>query len=926
MKFAPNNQIPQGLTEQQTRQQLIDQQLLQSGWSLAKGNLVEELHLTDEANHIAESRTAAYRTGDEFVDYAMLGQAGKPLGLVEAKRTSRDALAGKRQADDYADRMQARYGIDPFIFLTNGQQLWFWDRSGYPLRQVSGFFTPDDLARLHFQRNYRQPLHELGPNPTIVDRPYQVEAIKRVTEAIAQSRRKFLLVMATGTGKTRTVIALIDLLMRAKWVQRVLFLADRRELVRQALGDFKEHMPNETRARVESGEIDDTARIHIATYPSMMQIYETLSPGYYDLIVADESHRSIYNRYKALLDYFDALQLGLTATPTDYIEHNTFQLFDCPAGLPTFRYDYDMAIEEEYLARYRVLDTQTSFQVEGIKAEQLPPEIQRQLTEQGITLEEIDFEGSDLERRVTNSGTIDAMVQEVMEKCRKDASGTLPAKTILFAMSHAHAVRIWESFNQLYPDLQRRGLVEIIDSHMERAEQMLNDFKQRDLPRIAISVDMLDTGIDVPAIQTLVFAKPVFSLVKFWQMIGRGTRRWTDPATGALKQDFLIIDFWNNFAYFKLNPQGEIASPTEPLPVRLFRLRLEKLLLLNGFGDQANAVQTVAQLQHMIEQTPLDNVNVRPHSTELTRLRDPAAWQPLDATQQEHLSQQIAPLVRFLPDVNLSIMTFAARTERLAIAHLLGDTAEVQQVRTHLLEDLTLLPTSLAAVQAQAAKMAWVRTDAFWQHLTVARIDDLQATFAPLMRYRQRRRPEVLELNLPDEIARRHWILYGPSGEGAFADTYREQVEAAIQQLAREHPTLRKLQRGEELTAADSAILATTLNRPDLYISEGVLQQVYRLPNARLLDFVRHILGLSRLPSCEAEIEAAFERFLTDHPHFTATQIRFLRAIRSAVLRQSRLSAQDLQRPPFTHIGIVTNLFSDSQVTAILEFANRLAA
>jgi len=919
-------QLPQFTDEAQTRQQFIDHQLLNSGWSVSKGNLLEELHLTNQGVGTAEIGVVTYRAGDEFVDYVMLGQDGKPIGIVEAKRSSRNALVGKRQASDYADRILARYGIDPFIFLANGQEIWFWDRTGYPLRQVSGFFTPNDLARLHFQRSYRQPLHEFGPNATIVDRPYQVEAIKRVTEALAQSRRKFLLIMATGTGKTRTVIALIDLLMRAKWVQRVLFLADRRELVRQALGDFKEHMPNETRARVEAGELDDTARIHVATYPSMIQVYQTLSPSYYDLIVADESHRSIYNRYKALFDYFDALQLGLTATPTDYIDHNTFQLFECADGLPTFYYDYATAIEEEYLAQYRVLDTQTSFQVEGIKADQLPAAIQQQLTENGIDLAEIDFEGSDLENKVTNTGTIDAMVQEIMEKCRKDATGTLPAKTIIFAMSHAHAVRLWEGFNRLYPDLQRRDLAEIIDSHMERAEQTLNDFKQRDMPRIAISVDMLDTGIDVPSIQTLVFAKPIFSLVKFWQMIGRGTRRWTDPDSGKLKQDFLVIDFWNNFAYFKLNPEGEIANPSEPLPVRLFRLRLEKLIVFYGLGEQRSAEQTVFQLQAMLRQLPLDNVNVRPHSEVLAAMHTPIAWTQLDQTNQEQLSQQIAPLMRFLPDVNLPVMTFEARTERLAIAHLLCQHTEIEQLRSQIVEDLILLPTALAAVQAQAAKLTWMRSDAFWQHLDVARINDLQTTFAPLMRYRQRRRPEVIELNLPDEIARRRWILYGPSGEGAFADSYRQQVELAIQQLAQEHPTLRKLQRGEPLSDGDLARLAATLNRPDLYINEGVLQQLYQLPGVHLIDFVRHILGLSRLPSRQEEIEAAFERFIGDHPHFTATQIRFLRAIRSAVLRQSKLTSADLQRPPFSRIGVVSKLFNDTQVTELLEFANRLAA
>lgn len=914
------------LTETQTRQHFIDQQLNTRGWSVAKGNLIEELQLGDIRAGVKEQATVSYRANDEFVDYVMLGQNGKPIGIVEAKRTSRDAVAGKRQAADYADRIQARYGVEPFIFLSNGQELWFWDRTGYPLRQISGFYTPADLTRLHFQRNYRQPLHELAPNQAIVDRPYQYEAIKRVTEAMAQSRRKFLLIMATGTGKTRTVIALIDLLMRAKWIQRVLFLADRRELVRQALGDFKEYMPNENRARIEAGEIDDAARIQVATYPSMMQIYQELSPGYYDLIVADESHRSIYNRYKAIFDYFDTLQLGLTATPTDYIDHNTFQLFECPDGLPTFRYDYEAAIEEGYLAQYRVLDTQTSFQIEGIKAEQLSPTIQNQLTEQGVTLEEIDFEGSDLERRVTNTGTINAIVQEIMEKSRKDASGTLPAKTIIFAMSHAHAVRLWEGFNRLYPDLQRRDLAEIIDSHMERAEQTLNDFKERDMPRIAISVDMLDTGIDIPSIQTLVFAKPVFSLVKFWQMIGRGTRRWSDPETGKPKEDFLIIDFWNNFAYFKLNPQGEVTSPSEPLPVRLFRLRLEKLLLLQGLGDTPLATQTVGQLQAMLQEVPLDNVNVRPHFDELARVNDASTWTTVDSAQQTHLSQQIAPLLRFMPDVNLAIMNFEARTERLAIAHILGDSEEVVRLHSQIDEDLNLLPSTLSAVQAQAERLAWVRSDAFWTHLNVARIHTLQTTFAPLMRYRQRRRPEMIELNLPDEIARRHWILYGPSGEGAFADTYREQVEATIKQLAQEHPTLRKLQRGEALSESDLSALALTLNRPDLYINEGVLQQVYQLPGVSLLDFLNHILGLSRLPNRQEEIEQAFERFLDEHPHFTSTQIRFLRVVRSAVLRRSKLTANDLLRPPFSNVGSVNKLFNESQVSELLEFANKLAA
>ena len=467
-----------------------------------------------------------------------MGPDGKPLAIVEAKKTSRDALAGQRQASDYAERVQRIYGTEPLIFLANGREIWFWDKGRYPLRQVSGFFNRDDLERLIFQRKYRLPLEQVNHNTEIIDRPYQLEAIRSVTEKMSAGHRNFLLVMATGTGKTRTTIALVDLLMRSRWVQRVLFLADRRELVLQALGDFKEYMPNETRARIEQGEVDDTARIHVATYPSMMQVFQDLSPAYYDLVIADESHRSIYNRYHAIFDHLDALQLGLTATPTDYIDHNTFQLFQCEDGLPTFNYGYDTAVSEGYLVNYKVHYARTTFQIEGIKAGQLPPVLERQLREQGIELSEINFEGTDLERIVTNTGTTDAIVREFMDNCRRDSADALPAKTILFAMSHNHAVEIWKSFNRLYPSLQTQGFAQIIDSHMERTERLIDDFKRKDLPRIAISVDMLDTGIDVPAIQNLVFAKPVFSQVKFWQMIGRGTRLWRDPQTGKRKRVF----------------------------------------------------------------------------------------------------------------------------------------------------------------------------------------------------------------------------------------------------------------------------------------------------------------------------------------------------------------------------------------------------
>ena len=912
-------------SEAETRQNLIDVQLEKAGWSYQRRDLLDKFLLVNLPNTVRE-RQGVYHANREYVDYVLSSRDSKPLAIVEAKRTSRDPLTGKQQAADYADRIRATHNFEPFIFLANGEKIYFWDRERYPAREVSGFLTEDDLARLAFQRQYRERLTQFSPTRKIIDRSYQFEAVKRVTEALEQGQRKFLLVMATGTGKTRTVIALIDLLMRANWIQRVLFLADRRELVRQALGNFKEHIPDETRARIEAGEIDSTARIHVATYPSMMQVYQQLSPGYYDLIVADESHRSIYNRYKSLFQHFDALQLGLTATPKDYIDHNTFELFECPDGLPTFYYPYVRAVDEGYLVNYRALEAQTNFQLQGIKAGQLPPELQQQMEERGIDLSELNFEGGDLERRVTNAGTNDALVKEFMAKCRKDATGTLPDKTIIFAMSHRHAIEIWKSFNRLYPDLQKRGLAEVIDSHMERADGTLDDFKRKNMPRVAISVDMLDTGVDVPAIQNLVFAKPVFSQVKFWQMIGRGTRLWTDPRTGEKKENFLIIDFWNNFAYFNMNPEGEVASLTEPLPVRLFRLRLEKLALLRSQEQTEAIATTITQIQQMLAQLPTDNINVRSHLQELGELAKIRYWKSLDKTKVEHLSTAIAPLLRFLPDINLPVMTFEVKTERLAVTHLAGQVNLIDKLRESITEDLKLLPKNLPDVQAQQEKLAWIKSAKFWQHLSYDRIADLQNTFASLMRFCQRPRKDLIELNLPDQIATRRWVIYGPSGEGSFAENYRDQVEAHVKNLADQHPIIQMLMRGRNLSDKDIKSLAHTLNQSDLFVTEDVLREVYDRPNVTLIDFLRHILGLVQITSQEEEISAAFDEFIAAHPSFSAKQIYFLRTMRSAILRRTRLTVHDLEQPPFSRVGAVHRLFEEAELEKILNFSNQFVA
>ena len=575
----------------------------------------------------------------------MLDRLGRPFAIVEAKRSSRDPLEGERQAADYADALCAKHGTAPFVFLANGDEIWFWHRHHYPPRKVSGFFNEDDLLRIAHLGKFGKPLTGEMPLSHIIDRAYQIEAVKTIAERIEAARRRFLMVLATGTGKTRVAVALVELLQRKERIQRVLFLADRRELVKQALGAFKEHLPGAPRSWIEGGTIDKDAQIHFATYPGMMSLYQRLSAGYYDLIIADESHRSIYSRYKAILDHFDAIHLGLTATPTDFLDHNTFELFDCHDDSPTFYYGYDEAVWDKHLVPYRPVHVaRTTFQIEGLRPGDLPDEVKQQVREQGIDPDQFSFEGSELERNVTNTGTNDAIVREFMDHAIKDAVGTLPAKTIIFAVSQKHALELYKSFNRLCPDLQRQGLAKVIDSQMERAEKTLDDFKNKNFPRVAISVDMLDTGIDVPSIRNLVFAKPVFSKVKFWQMLGRGTRTWTDPVSGQRKADFLVIDHWDNFDYFQVNRDGRAAAFSEPLPSRLFRLRLEKLQILAGRQDTPSATHTIGQLRDLMGTLPLENINVAPHAEEIRTLADSdPPWNALTEERIAHLSNSSPP-------------------------------------------------------------------------------------------------------------------------------------------------------------------------------------------------------------------------------------------------------------------------------------------
>jgi len=660
-----------------------------------------------------------------------------------------------------------------------------------------------------------------------------------------------------------------------------------------------------------------------------------LSPGFFNLVICDESHRSIYNRYRELLTYFDSYQLGLTATPVDAIERNTFQLFGCPDEVPTFSFPFEDAVNHvpPYLNNYKVYGAQTRFQLRGIRAGELPPEVRQQVTEQGVTLAEVNFEGTDLERRVTNSGTDRVLVHEFMERCIKDEVGNLPGKSIIFAMSHRHALNLMAAFDELYPSY-RGEVVAVIDSQMERAEETLRKFKHDPLPRVAISVDMLDTGVDIREVVNLVFAKPVYSRVKFWQMIGRGTRL-LDPNQlkpwCRRKDYFLIIDYWDNFAYFGLHPDGAPLNTSESLPVRRFRTQVDLLERLVALGQSEAATSLSRELRHALKSLG-DFADVRAAQAQLDIAQHVIFWHDMGAAEFIHLRDRLAPLLRFR-SVNEESESFALKCELLALAVLAADDAEVLRQLERVRADLKLLPDSLQEVRAhEPARLAALSLPI--TRLSYALIVGWRDTFAPLMRYRRSRSTPLVELSIADHITERRWITFGPAGEGTYVETYRAEVEAHIRELAADHPAIAKIKRGQPVSDDELADLAATLNQADLFITPENLRLAFDNQQAELVDLIRHALGLIRVQSRSEQIAAAFDGYLAGHQQYGGDQMLFLRTVRSVLVQAAergqplRLDPADFDQPPFTRLGrgAAVRLFTPPQLADLLIFIQELAA
>ena len=730
-------------------------------------------------------------------------------------------------------------------------------------------------------------------------------------------------------------MALIDRLMNANIAKKILFLADRRALRDQAYNKgFKMFFPNESKLKVYSGKINKTSRLYASTIQTFMECYQEFSPGDFDLIISDESHRSIYNKWKDVFTYFDALQVGLTATPAEMVERDTFRFFECEDNSPTYMYSYDQAVKEGWLVDFKIQEVSTLRQIEGINPKDVPEDIKDKLSEEGILEDSLFFEGTDIEKKVIVTGTNEAIVKEFMDNCLMDKTGTLPAKTIIFAISKKHASRIYKAFEKLYPEYKGK-LAEIITSDDSRAQEVLEDFEKKEFPRVAISVDMLDTGVDVEEVCNLVFAKPVFSKIKFWQMIGRGTRHddiceYREWLPNGKKEFFLIFDFWKNMEYFNMHPEGRKTHEGEALPSKIFLARLQQYDYFLKKKDQKYTKLIKNKILEDVASLPKKTVSIRENEREIEIVISNKLWQKSGFKPLEFLRAKMAPLMRFKQNVNYNVSSFMLKLERLGLAVLNNDKETISRLEEDICEAIHCLPHTIEKVKEKSELLDKITDHFYWSKITYEDVLIIMGEVAPLMVYKRAEPVPKITLDIDDVIQQRKLIEFGPSTnpKQEYIEVYKNKVENKVKKLAEEHPTIQKIKGDKALTEKDLEKLEKTLNSPQLYITEDTLKKVYENHDGTLVEFMKKILGMYKFPDAKENIEEAFNTFIVEMSNemeFNADQIHFLRALQTVFTTKHHIAYRDFFEPPFTNIDKAPlPLFKKDQLYDMLTFCNRL--
>lgn len=894
---------PLDLSEYKTRKLYIDAMLMEAGWTEGK-DWLNEVELHGMPN----------QSGIGFADYVLYDDMHRPLAVIEAKRTCADVSRGRQQAKLYADLLEQKYKRRPVIFLTNGFETHIIDGQ-YPERPCAVIYSKRDLEKWFNLLAMRTSLEHVTVDKNIAGRYYQEAAIKAVCRSFDEkNRRKALLVMATGSGKTRTVIALCDCLLKAGWVKNILFLADRNSLVTQAKRSFVNLLPSLSCTNLVEEKDNYNAHCVFSTYQTMMNCIDTVSDsqgklftcGHFDLVICDEAHRSIYNKYRDIFSYFDAPLVGLTATPKDEIDKNTYEIFELENGVPTYGYDLAQAVKDGYLVDYVSVESKLKFMERGIVYDELSEEDKEAYEatfggEQGNLPESIG--SSALNSWIFNEDTIKQVLNILMTDGIKIDYGQKLGKTIIFARNHDHAEKILEVFHREYPSLP--DYAKVIDNYMTYAQSAIDEFSDpKKLPQIAISVDMLDTGIDVPEVLNLVFFKKVMSKAKFWQMIGRGTRLCPGLLDGEDKQKFYIFDFCGNFDFFRMN-KGKAAANTIPLQGAIFNLQFEisyKLQDMEYQTDRLTAYRKalVDQMSGKVRELPRDSFAVRQHLKYVELYSEPSGYHALTYEDTLLVREEVAPLIQ--PDGDeVNAVRFDALMYGIELAYLVGK--KYSKARTDLNRKVAGIAgmSNIPEIQAQSDLINKILHTDYVEAAGINEFEEIREKLRDLMKYVSSEKVKYTT-NFADELLSMEWKE--SELENDELKNYKAKAEHYIRQH-QDNPAIAKLKTNQPLTQSDIEALEETL-----WHEVGTKQDYEQEFGAKPLgEFVREIVGLDMNAAKEA-----FSAYLTD-ANLDSRQIYFVNQIVEYIVRNGMMKDFSvLQEPPFTDRGSVVEIFTDMSV------------
>ena len=894
---------PLDLSEYKTRKLYIDSMLIDAGWVEGK-DWINEVELPGMPN----------KSEVGFADYVLYDDMHRPLAVIEAKRTCVDVAKGRQQAKLYADLLEQKYKRRPVVFLTNGFETHIIDGQ-YPERKCSVIYSKRDLEKWFNLLTMRTSLKHVIVDKDVAGRYYQEAAIKAVCNSFDEkNRRKALLVMATGSGKTRTVIALCDCLLKAGWVKNILFLADRNSLVTQAKRSFVNMLPNLSCTNLVEEKDNCHAHCVFSTYQTMMNCIDTVSDsegklftcGHFDLVICDEAHRSIYNKYRDIFSYFDAPLVGLTATPKDEIDKNTYEVFELENGVPTYGYDLAQAVKDGYLVDYISVESKLKFIEQGIVYDELSEEDKKAYEE---TFEDEHGElpesigSSELNTWIFNEDTIKQVLNILMTDGIKIDYGQKLGKTIIFAKNHNHAEKILEVFNKEYPHLP--DYAKVIDNYMTYAQSAIDEFSDpKKMPQIAISVDMLDTGIDVPEILNLVFFKKVMSKAKFWQMIGRGTRLCPGLLDGENKQKFYIFDFCGNFEFFRMN-KGKATANMIALQGAIFNLKFEISYKLQDIEYQVDRLiayrkALVKQMSEKVQELPRDNFAVRQHLKYVDLYSSESNYNALTYEDTLIVREEVAPLI--LPDGDeASAVRFDALMYGIELAYLVGK--KYSKARTDLYKKVTGIASvaNIPEIQVQSDLINKILNMDYVDNAGINDFEEIREKLRDLMKYL----PHInarYDTNFTDELLSTEWKE--SELENDELKNYKAKAEHYIRQH-QDHIAIAKLKTNQPLTSTDIATLEEVLWH-EVGTKQDYEHEVGMKP---LGEFVREIVGLDMNAAKEA-----FSEYLTN-TSLDSRQIYFVNQIVEYIVHNGMMKDFSvLQESPFTDRGSVVEIFTDLNV------------